>query len=191
MIQNHFQKLKQHIDTRSRITMRHIAAMTGADSQLILIILLSVLNIILSPLPGNSIILGIPLVLVSVAYILNIDPSQFRMRAFRTPFATRAWRVYTERAADLMALIEKFSRPRWPHMLKSETRIGTGISMIVMAVIIVLPIPFANIPASMGMICLAIGVLERDGIFFLAGHLNALLHVIALITALIFSTSFF
>ena len=63
MITNYVEKLKQYINENEEISTSDFVEIMGVHTSfLILLLILSVLNIILAPLPINSFILGIPLI---------------------------------------------------------------------------------------------------------------------------------
>jgi len=183
MLAAHLTNLAAVVDANDRISLHDMLAVLGRDSLLLIIIILSILNIIFAPLPVNSFVLGIPLILFSSMYLMNIDIVEVDWRIMRRSYGCIAWRPYMRSAIQYGARVDGWSRPRWPAVFAFQSRIADGLALVVMALVIFLPIPFANIPGSIGMICLALGLLQKDGLLLAAGYGAAVLHLGALIAA--------
>lgn len=188
MISRYFQKIETHILYRSKINMRHVFNMMEDDSLLIIIAILSVLNIILAPLPINSFVLGIPLMILSIAYIFKIDLASKKYKWMRRPLKCAKMRKYIPHSKPIFTKLDKYVSPRFHFFVKSNFRIFAGLILLFLAVVIFLPIPFANIPGSIGMLLISVGLLQKDGLFVIMGYTIAAAHLIGiLILASLFS----
>jgi hypothetical protein len=63
--------------------------------------------------------------------------------------------------------VEKFIQPRLEFLTQQPATIWFGIQTLILALILVLPIPFGNWPPGMAIATLAISLLQRDGLFAL------------------------
>ena len=171
------------IRDRQSVSVTDLLAVTGRDSILVVIVALSILNVILAPLPFNSLILGIPLVLLSLAHALNLDIHTLSWRWLHRQHPCTAAQPYLEKAAQWAAGLERWTRPRWGQLLIFESRAFSGACLLLLSVIILLPIPFANIPGSIGMLCVAAGLMQRDGMAVTAGYGIALTHILVVLGA--------
>lgn len=180
MISRHFQKIETHISKRSSINMRHIFSMMEDDSLLIVIAIVSVLNIVLAPLPVNSFILGIPLMILSIAYIFKIDLLSKKYKWMRRPFKCAKMRKYLPHSKPIFAKIDKHVSPRFHFFVKPKFRIFAGLTLFFLALVIFLPIPFANIPGSIGMLLITVGLLQKDGLFVVMGYAVATAHLVGI-----------
>lgn len=181
MLYNYAQKIEAQVMERDTIALQDIIRLVGHDSILVILILLSALNIVLSPLPINSFVLGVPLFIFSLFYLFKWDLAKKEWPLFAKQFSCKSWRNYINALIPYIAKFEKLSLPRWHHAMILENRIVSGLSLSVLALIVFLPIPFANIPGSIGMILVSLGILQRDGVFVLAGYLIFLLHIFGVI----------
>lgn len=170
MISDYFQKLETLVHSQDRISLRDIAGIAEDDVILITIILLSILNIILAPLPFNSFLLGAPLILLSILYLFAIDPLRLNFQPLQKSFCCLSWRKFFSSARPMIAKLERLGRPRWKHVTRYESRILSGLCFLLLSLIIFLPIPFLNIPGSIAMIGLAIGILQKDGVLLATGY---------------------
>ncbi len=73
--------------------------------------------------------------------------------------------------------LEKFFSPRWPLFYKGLTMRLIGLSMLTSGLALCLPLPpvilFSNSFPAWSVILLCLGILERDGLFILLGHVLA------------------
>lgn len=131
---------------------------------------------ILVPLPpGTTTILGIPLILVAVQLIVG----------YRRPLLPRAIRKrqIPKKALDtgiakLLPWVRRFERFATPRLWYLPQRLAEqliGVVAVVMALILMLPIPFANSPPAAAIILLSLGLGERDGAWTGAGLAVALI----------------
>ncbi len=183
MLAAHLTNLAAAVDANDRISLHDMLAVLGRDSLLLVIIILSILNIIFAPLPVNSFVLGIPLMIFSAMYLVKVDVATVNWRVLYRSYNCVAWRPYMHSAIQYGARVDGWSRPRWPGVFTFQNRMADGLLLLVMALVIFLPIPFANIPGSIGMICVALGLLQKDGLLVAAGYVVAALHLAALMAA--------
>jgi len=122
----------------------------------------------LPSIPGTSAITGIPLLYLSIQFTLRRKawlPAFIARRSFPRAMLQRL----IHRALPWFERSEKYLHPRL-HALtarRAETVIG-GV-MIVLALAVLLPIPFGNLLPSLAIILLSIGLMEEDGLWVLAG----------------------
>lgn len=154
---------------------------TERGSLLVIIILLSVLNIILAPLPVNSFVLGIPLILFSFLYLCDSNIKNKPYKFYDKKYACTSWRQHITKLPPFFSKLDKISTSRWKKVFIMESRLINGLSLIILALIIFLPIPFANTPGSIGMISLCLGILQRDGLLLLLGYICFVIHILAIL----------
>lgn len=154
--------------TRGSITVGELREALGDRSFAALLFVFSAINLLPFP-PGTSLLLGIPMVIVSfqMAYgartawlprfLLkkSIGPKQLdRMRTGLIPRLER---------------IETVIRPRyWPFSHVAAERI-IGLIGLVLSIAVTLPIPLSNWLPAFGATLIALGLMERDGVLLGAG----------------------
>lgn len=123
--------------------------------------------------PGTSAVLGAPLVFLAAQLAFNLKPwlpSIIAKRSMsRDDFQTLIGRIgpWLERA-------EKLLRPRASGLALPPMEYVVGLICLLLAVVVVLPIPLGNIMPALAISMLALGVLERDGYWVLAGLATAI-----------------
>ena len=98
----------------------------------------------------------------------------------RRPIKCAKMRNYLPHSKPIFAKIEKYASPRFSFFVKPKFRILAGLILFFLALVIFLPIPFANIPGSIGMILISVGLLQKDGLFVLLGYGVAAAHLIGI-----------
>ena len=152
---------------RERVSVRDLFAALGDRALAALLFVFAVPNAIPSP-PGLSTVLGIPLLFLSTQLLLGRKawlPEFIAKRSMaRTDFEVLMGRVlpWLERA-------ERLLRPRLSGLALPPMEYALGFICLMLAVILVLPIPLGNNPPAFAIALIALGILERDGLWVLAG----------------------
>lgn len=173
-----------HDNTRDRIS---IADLLGALSDRALGALMFIFaapNILPVP-PGVSAVLGAPLVLLSAQLMLGLRPwlpTLVTKRSItRDDFASLMRRVL-----PWLTKAEKLLRPRIGVLTRPPVEYAVGFICLFLAVILVLPVPLGNNLPALSISLLALGVLERDGYWVLAGLASAVVAT-AVVSGVIFA----
>jgi hypothetical protein len=146
----------------------------------LLLILFALPNVLPSP-PGTTAIFGAPLVLLTVQMALGRGvwlPQIILGRAL----PRGAFLALLTKAGPSFARIERLLRPRLLVLTGAGALRIWGAVMVVLSVMIMLPIPLANTAPSIAIILIAMGLLERDGLFVLAGLLAAVGAAVVVVT---------
>ena len=83
-------------------------------------------------------------------------------------------------ARGVVRFLEKFLRARMPKLTASRRLVAAHLVAVAAAALVLalpLPIPFTNTLPAWAILLLALGLMERDGLFILAGHVMLLLSV--------------
>ena len=113
--------------------------------------------------PGTSTILGLPLLFV--AWQLAIGRTEIWMpRVLSQRSVSRArYRRLLARGLPWLRWTERMMRPRrWPFAPERGDR-AIGLFALLLAVLVVLPVPFANWLPAFACFCLGVGLTARDG----------------------------
>lgn len=157
--------------TGDYITIGEIVAGIRGRALALLLVLFALPNI-LPALPGTSAITGAPLVLLTLQMALGQGVWLPRVVANRA--VPRAGLLaLLNRAKPYFERIERMLHPRQLWLTTQLAQRLLGALMLGLSLIIILPIPFANALPAAGILIIAIGLAERDGIFIMAGLLAA------------------
>lgn len=159
-----------------RVALGEIAAAHGPAAQGTMLVLLSVPCML--PIPGVGSVLGFGL----IALALTLWSTQgslclpARVAAFNMPIAL-GQRVLRD-LARVYSLAGRHARERWSTLATQQMHRAWQIpKVLLMAVIIILPLPFGNILPALALALLGLGLAFRDGLAVLASVLMAALAV--------------
>ena len=158
--------LAQQTD-RERIFIGDLLAALGDRALGALLFIFAFPNVLPMP-PGTSTLLGAPLVFLAAQLMLGRPPwlpaVVARRSLLHADFATVVRRVvpWLQRA-------ERLLRPRLPWAARPPMEYALGGVCLLLALVLVLPIPLGNMLPALAISLIALAVLERDGLWALAG----------------------
>lgn len=129
------------------------------------------------PLAGVSLLLALPLVLISTHLLLAGGRTPLPQALLRRRLDPRLLRAVGGKALALLRRVERISRPRLTRVVRQE-RLLAGACLL-LALIVALPIPFWNMPPAICLLLISVGMLQRDGGLALVGLLGLLAMVLA------------
>ncbi len=117
--------------------------------------------------PGISTIFGILMLAPALQLVLGSRrlwvPTRMRAWSFEAEALRRTLRV----AIPPLNRIEFLIKPRWTRLTRFPVTILIGVQTLLMALILILPIPFANWPPGMTVAITSLALLQRDGVLML------------------------
>ncbi len=155
-------------DTRlGRISIGDLLAALGDRATAALLFIFAFPNVLPTP-PGTSTILGAPLIFLAAQLMLGRAPWLPAFVAKRS--MTRAdFASLVKRIVPWLVRAENLLRPRLAGLARPPMEQFIGLLSLLLAVVLVLPIPLGNVLPALAISLLALGVLERDGVWVLAG----------------------
>jgi hypothetical protein len=131
------------------------------------LLLILALPMCIPNVPGISTIFGVLMLAPALQMVLG-------SRRLMVPVRVRAWRVDCSAlrrtfrvATPTLKRIEYLIKPRFSRLTRFPLTIGVGLQTLLMALILILPIPFANWPPGMTVAMTALALLQRDGLLML------------------------
>lgn len=150
-----------------RLSVGQLITALGDRGLVGLMLILAAANIIPNP-PGTSAVLGMPLIYLSWQMMRAESPWLPKFLTNRS-FDIGHFRAVITRAMPYLEKLERLLRPRLL-AVSSPTAMGFfGGVCLVLAAILVLPIPFGNLLPATAIAIIAIGALERDGVWMIFG----------------------
>lgn len=177
--------------SRDFIAINDLITLLGGRGRAGLILLFALPNVLPAP-PGMSGVLGLPLLYLSVQMMLGRMPWLPRFIGHRSVPRDR-FAMLVETLGPWLARAERLLRPRWPWLVNHGAERVIGAFCLVLAAVLALPIPLGNMLPAFAICLLALGVLERDGLWVLIGTLTGLVSlfiVAGVVYALVKSTIF-
>lgn len=167
---------------QDKVTLAEIRDILGRDGMLLLVILLTVVFLIPVSIPGVSTIFGATILLIGVSVLFGWDlwlPKSFLKKELPASTLRKAFSA----GLKWFIRLEKISKPNraiWITTGKGA-HIINGLSIILAAVLLMAPfgfIPFSNTVPAIALLFYAIGLLQKDGISIIWGHIFNLLTII-------------
>lgn len=163
------------------VTLRELLGLVGEQGLLVFCAVLAMPFLLPVTLPFMSTALGLPMLLIGVAVVLNRVPwLPDRLLDHALPGETVQHLL--ERAAHAADRFEHLVRPRML-ALTSTAAINSvnGIVLVTSVLLLMAPlplVPLANTLPAVAIILLCLGMAERDGVLILLGYLVATISVL-------------
>jgi hypothetical protein len=156
------------------VSLRELLRLIGEQGLLLVCALLSLPFLIPVSIPGVSTVFGLAIILIGIGVTLNRVPWLPR-RILDRPLATAPLRQAFRAQARMVARFERFIRPRLTVLTASAAlNVVHGLALVLAGVLLMFPlglVPFSNTLPGIAILLLSLGILERDGVFIVAGHL--------------------
>ncbi len=127
--------------------------------------------------PGVSAVVGAPLVFLSAQLMLGMNAWLPRIITDRSLSRVDFHRVI-KAASPWLARAEGIMKPRFEFLAKRPVVYFAGLVTFVMSLLVLLPIPGANMAPSIAICIIALGLLERDGIWIVLGALVGIISTV-------------
>ena len=127
--------------------------------------------------PGVSAIVGAPLVFLSAQLMLGMNAWLPRIITDRSLSRVDFHRVM-KAASPWLARAEGIMKPRFEFLAKRPAVYFAGLVTFVMSLLVLLPIPGANMAPSIAICIIALGLLERDGVWIVLGALVGIISTV-------------
>lgn len=162
--------------SRDRISVADLLMAMRDRALAALLFIFALPNVLPTP-PGTSTVLGAPLIFLAAQLALGRTswlPGVIASRSMaRSDFA-----AVIGRAAPWLARAERLLRPRLGALAHPPFEYLVGAVCFLLAVILFLPIPFGNMLPALAICLFSLGILERDGVWILAGFATAIASVV-------------
>ena len=170
--------------TRERIFVRDLVEALGDRALAALMLVFALPNVFPTP-PGTSSVLGAPLIFLTAQLAFGCKPwlpGFVRNRSV----STKDFRALVIRVVPWLERAERLLRPRAIRLAVPPMEYVVGLICFVLSVILALPIPFGNIPPALAICLMALGILEQDGWWIVAGLITAAIGV-AIVSGVLFA----
>jgi hypothetical protein len=118
--------------------------------------------------PGVSAIVGAPLLFLSFQLMLGMKPWLPKIITDRSLSRVDFEKVVTT-VAPWLAKAESIMKPRLQFLAQRPSVYLVGFACLLLSIILFLPIPLGNMLPSIAIAIMALGLLERDGVWIVIG----------------------
>ncbi len=165
-----------------RITVGEIVDRFGRRAFGALLFVFSTPNLLPLP-PGSSTVLGAPLVLLSPQVAIGVHAPWLPRFIDDREISGADLNKFFGRLLGAVERVEKVARPRLSFMFGSVGDRMIGVICTLLALVLILPIPFGNLLPALTIGVLAFSLVQRDGLFALVGYLLASASAVVLFLA--------
>jgi hypothetical protein len=154
---------------RERVSVGEIVAAFGDRGLGVLIAISAMPNMLPSIIPFGNVVLGIFPLIFAVHLACGVDRLMLPDSIARRLVSSKRLKTLMPRVADVLSRFEGLLKPRFPAVTGPQFERIVGALCVVLALITMLPIPFAhNLPA-LALVLIGLGLIERDGLAMLIG----------------------
>jgi len=150
------------------VSLADVLAAVGERSFGALLVLFALPNVFAGVLPGLSIVLGLPLMLLSLQLLVAARKPWLPARLARLEVRTRELRRLADALVPRLRVLERGLKPRLLLMTAPWAERLIGAACLALATLVFLPIPFANLLPAAGIMLFGSALLERDGLVAIA-----------------------
>ena len=154
---------------RQRISVGDLLSALGDRALGALMFVFAVPNVVPTP-PGTSTVLGAPLVFLAAQVAFGWKP-WLPGAISRRSMSREDFHLLVGRVAPWLERAEKLLKPRASFLAVPPMEYVVGLLCLLQAVVLVLPIPLGNMLPAAAISLMALGLLERDGLWIAAGLL--------------------
>ncbi|MGG6264833.1 exopolysaccharide biosynthesis protein [Leptolyngbya sp. AN03gr2] len=127
------------------------------------------------PIAGVSAIIGTPLLIFSVQLLLGYSSPRLPKWLSNRTFRRKDFEKAVREILRYLHRFEKVIRPRWQFATTSIVERWLGLLFVVLAVVIMLPIPFGNFLPAIAIVTISLGLIEADGVLVVVGSIAAVI----------------
>ncbi len=155
-------------DGSESVSLADLLAAVGERSFGALLVLLAIPNVLAGVIPGLSVVLGLPLMLLSLQLLVAAKRPWLPSRLARLEIRRADLGRLIQRIGPSLRRLERGLRPRWMVLTAPWAERLAGAVCLALSLLVFLPIPFANLLPSIGIMLFGFAILERDGLVAVA-----------------------
>ncbi|MGE0237858.1 MAG: exopolysaccharide biosynthesis protein [Parvibaculaceae bacterium] len=155
-----------------------------------LILLFAAPNLIPLP-PGSSFVFGVPLLFITAQLMIGQDKVWLPQRLANARMGGGRLLYLLQRLVPYVVKIERLLKPRGTLLTSALGERLAGLAGLFCAIVLLLPIPGANMAPAFALCCFALGLIEQDDLVMAIGWFGTFATVVILILLYLFGTAIF
>jgi hypothetical protein len=164
--------------TSQEMTIRELRDALSGRIYGVLLLVLALPNLVPFPMPGLSAITGLPLLLLTIQLVMNMQTPWFPKAVLDRSIKTDHLHKVCSHAFPYLQKLERFIMPRLLWLVRYPTDRVIAIICVFLSLLIMLPIPFGNALPALAICFFSIAILQRDGLFVVIGTLCAIASIV-------------
>lgn len=172
--------LREFLDSQTgeRVSLGSLRDALGDRGFGVLLLIFALPNLVPVNVPLLSAVLGAPLVLLAAQLAYGRHEPWLPDWLTGRSFPRESFTAVVRRALPALGRIETLLRPRLTILLSWTGERLVGVVILLLALILTLPIPFANWLPAFGIALFGLAIVEKDGLAVLAGFAAAVASVV-------------
>jgi hypothetical protein len=169
MTESIVQRLRETAATlpAERVSMQTLAHAHGPAAHGTWLLLMAVPCLL--PVPGVGTVLGLGMVALAVTMWRGQSAVCLPRRVAELELSSHWAQRVLGMLASAYAVAGRFARARLSHLASAEGRSWTAAAIGLMALIVVMPIPFGNVLPALALMLIGLGLVFRDGVALVLG----------------------
>lgn len=181
--------------THERVYLNDLARLLGNRSFGFLLLLFALPNTLpIIGIPGVSTLTGIPLAIVALQMMMGLPEPKLPAWVAERSLYRDDFRRIIDAIIPWLRKLERLTKPRWLGVTGPVGERWLGAFCLLLAAVLVLPIPLGNLPPAVAVTLVALGLIEKDGVFIalgLAVGVGSLALVAGVVSAMVLTAVFF
>ncbi|WP_244430312.1 exopolysaccharide biosynthesis protein [Roseivivax halodurans] len=155
--------------TTERMSVGALIAGLGRRGHGALLIVLGAPNVLPLPVPGLSLLAGLPLLFLTLQIAAGRPTPWVPDWLARRTIGAAEFRRAALAIATRLARLERIVRPRWPALTTGWPRRALGLFSLLLAVTLFLPLPLGNALPGLSLALIGLALIERDAVVAACG----------------------
>ena len=130
---------------------------------------------LLSLIPGIAILSGVIIIVLGVQLSLGFKTPKFIDSVNELNLNVAKLSAVLNKTIPHIQTLEKYVKPRWAFLTTAPITILIGLLVSLLAVLVLIPLPFTGLLPVFSLLLFSFGLLERDGLVILAGIVMSVL----------------
>jgi hypothetical protein len=151
-----------------RLSLRELVDAFGERAFGAVILLVSLLNLLPLP-PGGTTVTGAPLVLLSAQLLMGRETLWLPRRLLDASISRSRFAGGVAKILPRLRRAERLTAHRLPAMISPLGERFIGLACLLLAIVLVLPIPFGNFAPALAMAIFGFALMARDGLAAIVG----------------------
>lgn len=154
-----------------KLSLREMVEAFGERGFGALILLLALMALFPWP-PGGKAVFAVPIILLAAEMALQRDEVWLPRWLLDLSVSRPAYRAATAKILPRLDRIERLTRPRWPALTGEIADVVVGLTCMLLAVMMALPVPLGDALPGLTLALFGLAVIQRDGLFIIVGFLG-------------------
>jgi hypothetical protein len=159
-------------DPEETIQIKKIVEKFQGNSFLLTLIFFALPGMIPLP-PGMTIIIAIPLILLSLQMLLGYEKVILPKRLNEIKLKNSTLIKIANKAIPILQKIESFLKPRFSIVTNILSKKTISIIIFLLAICVMNPLPFTHSVPSLAIVIISLGLIKEDGLVMICGILIA------------------